>query len=84
MVVVEIDDVASPPEGMWNEYLMEKIRYEIRAALNNLLVKAPAYMGAVDRVARKFNLVRVDAMPGLRKNQNWDGVLPKSTIINEG
>lgn len=84
VVVVEIDDVASPPDGMWNEYSMEKVRYEIRAALNNLLFNEPAYLEEVDRVVQKFDLARIDAMPGLHQIPDWDGGLPKSKIVNEG
>ncbi|WP_198346137.1 hypothetical protein [Burkholderia ubonensis] len=84
VVVVEINDVASPPDGMWNEYSLDKVRYEIRAALSNLLLQEPAYLGEVDRVVRKFDLLRIDALPGLAPIPDWDGTLPKSAILNEG
>jgi len=82
VIVVEIDDVASPPNGMWNEYSIEKVRYEIRAALNNLLFMEPAYLGEVDRVVRKFDLVKIDALPRLHPIPDWNGQLPVSVIVN--
>jgi hypothetical protein len=83
VVVVEIDDIVSPPNGMWNEYPMGKIRYEIRAALNNLLVCEPGCLAEVDRIVKKFDLVRIEPIPELFPIPDWNGSLPNHAILNE-
>ena len=84
VIVVQIDDVLAPPDGMWNEYCPDKIRYEIRAALNNLLLREPKRLEEVDRVINKFDLLRIEPLPGLVPISDWIGELPKIAILNEG
>ncbi|WP_159675518.1 hypothetical protein [Andreprevotia sp. IGB-42] len=82
LVTVEIDDVVAPPSGMWNEYSNEKIRYEIRAALNNLVVRSPERLKEVGVVIDQFDLFKVMAFEGLVPIADWDGGLPCGEIIN--
>jgi hypothetical protein len=83
VVVVEITDVMAPPNGMWNEYYPDKVRYEIRAALNNTAVKEPEALSEVDRVIRLFNLEQVETPEGLMPIPDWDGKIPSKLIRNK-
>lgn len=82
VITVEIDNVMSPPDGMWNDYSPEKIRYEIRAALSNFAVKNPDHLTEVDAVIRKFNLGDAMALPNLMSIPTWTGTLPNFQIYN--
>lgn len=82
LVVVEIDDVVAPPDGIWNEYSEEKVKYEIRAALNNLAIQEPSRLNEVDKVIRRYNLLDVVAPPGLVSMPHWDGLLPNKWMTN--
>lgn len=83
IVVVELDDVVAPPDGIWNEYHPDKIRYEIRAALNNLLLREPARLEEVNGVIDKYDLSRIEPLPGLMPIPGWAREVPKILILNE-
>lgn len=83
VVVVEITDVIAPPNGIWNEYSEEKMRYEIRAALSNFALQNPDRLTEVDTTIRKFNLVDIQPVDDLMLIPHWDGTLPQYQILNE-
>ncbi len=82
VVVVEIDDIISPPDGMWNEYSPAKIRYEIRAALNNFALQHPARLPHVAHVIEEFGLGDAMDYPGCTPIPTWDGTMPTRRILN--
>ncbi|WP_144410271.1 hypothetical protein [Chromobacterium vaccinii] len=82
-IYAEIYDLIAPPEGIWNKYSPQKVRYEIRAALNNLLIKYPNLLSEVDQVIKKFDLIEVETIEGLMPIPRWDGKIPDCFILNE-
>lgn len=82
VIVVEIFEPVAPPSGIWNEYSPEKLRYEVRAALSNLVMNQPACLGEVDEIIRFFDLIDVATPDGLMPIPRWDGIVPSCRIIN--
>ncbi len=82
VIVVELNDVVAPPSGAWNKYSLDKVRYEIRATLNNILFHKPIHLKEVNRVIGKFDLMHVKTLAGLMPIPDWDGELPLSLILN--
>jgi hypothetical protein len=82
VIVVEVDSTMAPPDGIWNEYNMEKIRYEVRVALGNFVYISPFHLNEVDLVIRKYDLLSVVAPTGCLKVSDWICEVPKKRIIN--
>jgi hypothetical protein len=71
-IVVEISDDIAPPNGIYGEYSEDLIRYEIRAALNNLCVKHPERKAEIEKTLNQFNLMDVGTPGGLEPIPSWD------------
>ena len=82
-IYAEVYDLIAPPDGIWNQYTTQKVRYEVRAALNNLLVQYPDMLSEVDRVIRKFDLMDVEVVEGLMPIPRWERRVPSCLILNE-
>lgn len=82
-VIVELDALLAPPDGIWQSYSESKIRYEVRVALDNLAHENPARLSDVDTVVRQYGLEEVHSPEGTARVPRWNGTRPASIIRNE-
>ncbi|USX18421.1 hypothetical protein NHH82_21435 [Oxalobacteraceae bacterium OTU3REALA1] len=82
-VVVEVHEDVAPPLGAFGEYAEDVIRYEIRAALNNLCVKFPQRKVEIEAILKRFCLNGVMLLAGLEPIPSWDSETPPPYILND-
>lgn len=83
IVTVEIDSIIAPPKGMWNDYSVDKIAYEIRATLENIAITYPSSLNEVDRIVNYFKLQKVKTFNQFQVIPDWTGQMPSVLINNE-
>ncbi|WP_457349466.1 hypothetical protein [Roseateles sp. P5_D6] len=83
VIVVELDAVIAPSDGVWAIYSEMKIRYEVRAALSNYAIMSPKRLADVNAVIHKYGLVEVENPAGLAMIPAWTGELPAQIVKNE-
>jgi hypothetical protein len=82
-VVVEVYEDIVSPNGALGEYSESMIRYELRAAFNNLCVKFPMRKMEIQRTILRFGLLEVETPDGLEPIPSWSETEPPPYILND-